>query len=95
MSCFKTCNHLSYYSIPENLDYIGINQTVVFSPDGPSSVPVSITILPDDLVERDETFSIGLTTSQKDGASGNIVIGRDVAQITIDDLDSRLIIITA
>ena len=54
-----------------------------------------IMIIPDGLVERDETFSISLTTSQQDAASGNIVIGRDVAQITIDDLDSRLIIITA
>ena len=50
-------------------------------------------ITQDGLVERDETFSIGLTTSQQDAASGYIVIGRDVAQITINDLDSKLIII--
>ena len=77
----------------ENIDYIGINQIVMFSPDGPSSVPIMIMIIPDGLVERDETFSITLTTSQQDAASGNIVIGRDVAQITINDLDSKLILI--
>ena len=76
----------------ENIDYIGINQRVVFSPDGPSSVPIMIMIIPDGLVERDETFSIGLTTSQQDPASRNIVIGRDVAQITINDLDSKLML---
>ncbi len=64
----------------------------MFSPGGPSSVPIMIMIIPDNLVERDETFSIGLTTSQQDAASGNIVIGRDVAQITINDLDSRLLV---
>ncbi len=77
----------------ENIDYIGINETILFSPDGPSSVPIMIMIISDGLVERDETFSITLTTSQQDAASGNIVIGRDVAQITINDLDSKLILI--
>ncbi|XP_064388263.1 uncharacterized protein LOC135336419 isoform X3 [Halichondria panicea] len=77
----------------ENIDYIGINQRVVFSPDGPSSVPIMIMIIPDGLVERDETFSIGLTTSQQDPASRNIVIGRDVAQITINDLDTAVIVL--
>ncbi len=75
------------------MDYVGINETVVFSPDGPSSVPITIMIIPDGLVERDETFSIGLTISQQDATSGNIVIGRDVAQITINDLDSKLMLL--
>ncbi len=76
---------------PENVDYVGVNETVVFNPDGRlSSLPIMITVIPDGLVERDETFSIVLTTSEQDAASGNIVIGRDVAQITIVDLDSKL-----
>ncbi len=75
---------------PENVDYVGVNETVVFNPDGRlSSLPIMILIIPDGLVERDETFSIVLTTSQQDAASGNIVIGRDVAQITVVDLDSK------
>ncbi len=73
------------------MDYNGVNQTIVFNPDGPSLAQILIEITQDGLVERDETFSIGLITSQRDAASGNIIIGRDVAQITIVDFDSGLL----
>ncbi len=82
-----------FFLVPtsENVDYVGVNETVVFNPDGRlSSLQIMIMVIPDGLVERDETFSIVLTTSEQDAASGNIVIGRDVAQITIVDLDSKL-----
>ena len=59
-----------------------------FGPDSPREMQVSIAILLDNQVERDETFSVTLTASEGDN---DVIIGRDEAQITIVDENSKLI----
>ena len=74
--------------ISENSDYTEVTQMLVFGPDTPRERQVSIAILSDDQVESDETFSVTLTASEGDN---DVIIGRDEAQITIVDENSKLI----
>ncbi len=66
-------------------DYEELNLAVVFSP-GVYQVCVNVSILEDDNVENDETFSIKLTSSDQ-----AVVTDVDNAMVTIvEDNDSKL-----
>jgi hypothetical protein len=66
------------------LDYTSISSEEVFlsgSIDG-SDECVDITLLPEDPMERDETFTVTLTTTDPD-----VTLGTSVITITIDNDD--------
>ena len=70
-----------------------MSQTLVFSADV-STLTVSIAILPDDLVEHKEDFFLELTViSHQDTDNGNIILGKNRAQIIILDNDSKPLLI--
>jgi hypothetical protein len=68
------------------LDYTSISSEEVFlsgSIDG-SDECVDITLLPEDPMERDETFTVTLTTTDPD-----VTLGTSVITITIDNDDGE------
>ena len=67
-------------------DYVALSQTGVLIPEGQSSYAVSIKILPDELVEGDETFR--LVISGVEGAQ----VYRGEAIMTIVDDDPRVVV---
>ncbi len=81
-------NFFLNFIVPDGSDYTGVSQVLEFGPDSPREMQVSIAILLDNQVERDETFSVTLTASEGDN---DVIIGRDEAQITIVDENSKLI----
>jgi hypothetical protein len=68
------------------LDYTSISSDEVFlsgSIDG-DNVCVDITLLPEDPMERDETFTVTLTTTDP-----GVTLGTNVTTITIDNNEGK------
>ncbi len=61
-------------------DYIEIPETTYIIPAGQTCVPVTVTILDDDIYEGDENFQVELSNP-----SANVVITKGTAIVTIDD----------
>ena len=64
-------------------DFVGIPETVYIIPAGQTCVPVTVTILNDDIYEGDEMFHVVLSNP-----SANVVITKETAIVTIDDDES-------
>ena len=62
---------------------------VTFEP-GVTSLPVPVTINDDSEIEADEIFTAVLTTSEQD-----VMIGEDIATVTIIDTDGKNILVLA
>ena len=64
-------------------DYLSTMVEVTFEP-GVTSLPVPVTINDDSEIEADEIFTAVLTTSEQD-----VMIGEDIATVTIIDTDGK------
>ena len=72
----------------EVTDYAAVDQSLDFNPEVPL-IEVPVSIVSNDMIEPTENFFAVLNVTSQD--SGNIVLGRNIAQITIEDDDCKQI----
>ncbi len=80
----KHHNYTDNYTAEDGFDYFGMSPIVIFTSGSSDNNTrcVEISILDDDALEGNQTFTMTLTTSDPD-----VLLGTDVTNITVVDND--------